>query len=309
MSAPVWAVEVEGLTVRFGAFTAVDAVTFQVAQGEIFGFLGANGAGKTTTIRVLCGLLTPTAGRARVAGHEVADGLMPIKRKVGYMSQRFTLYDDMTVEENLSFAAALRKMDKATLARRTRELFATVGFDQPVDTLVRNLAGGYKQELSLAAAMLHDPEIVFLDEPTAGVSPSSRARFWGLIRRIADSGKTVFVTTHYMDEAEQCGRIALMRDGKLIALDTPQALKETAFPEPLIELEAQPNAPDDWLERARKDPVIFGLKAHGLRWHASVKDEAAVRGLAAALAPGVSVRNIRPSLEDVFIRLVEGTAS
>ena len=300
-----WAVEAEALTVRFGDFTAVDAVSFAVAPGEIFGFLGANGAGKTTTIRALCGLLLPTAGRVRVAGLDAADGLLPIKRKVGYMSQRFTLYDDMTVGENLDFAGALRKMPRAALRARTRELFETIGFDQPMATLVRDLAGGYKQELSLAAAMLHDPEVVFLDEPTAGVSPAARARFWGLIRQIAGSGKTVFVTTHYMDEAEQCGRIALMNTGRLIALDAPDALKAAAFPEPLVELEPAPSAPAGWLDGLRRDPSILSLKPYGLRWHASVRDLESARRLTEALASGVAVRAIRPSLEDVFIRLVE----
>lgn len=304
MSGP-WAVEAEGLTVRYGDFTAVDAVSFQVAPGEIFGFLGANGAGKTTTIRALCGLLVPSAGRVRVAGLDAADGLTPIKRKVGYMSQRFTLYDDMTVEENLSFAAALRKMPADALARRTAELFGVIGFDQPVSTMVRDLAGGYKQELSLAAAMLHDPEVVFLDEPTAGVAPAARVRFWTLIRAIAASGKTVFVTTHYMDEAEQCGRIALMGAGRLIALDEPAALKRSAFPEPLLELDPGPGAPEGWLEAARRDPSVLALKPHGLRWHASVADAAAAARLTAALSPGVAARAIEPSLEDVFIRLIE----
>lgn len=304
-----WAVEVEGLTVRFGDFTAVDDVAFRVAPGEIFGFLGANGAGKTTTIRVLCGLLEPTAGRVRVAGLDLKDGLLPIKRKVGYMSQRFTLYDNMTVEENLDFAAALRKMPAPALARRTKELFETIGFDQPVETFVRDLAGGYKQELSLAAAMLHDPEVVFLDEPTAGVAPAARARFWSLIRRIAASGKTVFVTTHYMDEAEQCGRIALMRDGRLVALDAPAGLKTAAFPEPLVELEPGPDAGTEWLARVRAEPAAFGLSPYGRRWHVSVADAAAVERLAKGLAPGVAVRRIAPSLEDVFIRLVEGKAA
>ncbi len=300
-----WAVEAEALTVRFGGFTAVDGVGFRVSPGEIFGFLGANGAGKTTTIRVLCGLLVPTSGRARVAGLEVADGLQAVKRKVGYMSQRFTLYDDMTVAENLSFAAALRKMPDDLFARRTRELFDTIGFDRPAGTLVRDLPGGFKQELSLAVAMLHDPEIVFLDEPTAGVAPAARARFWGLIRRIAGSGKTVFVTTHYMDEAEQCGRIALMRAGRLIALDSPAGLKASAFPEPLFELQARDGAPADWAERLKADPSVIGASPYGLRWHAGARDEAGFKRLLAALGPAVETRRIAPTLEDVFVRLVE----
>jgi len=305
MSGP-WAVEVDDLSVRFGDFTAVDAVSFKVSPGEIFGFLGANGAGKTTTIRVLCGLLVPSSGKVRVAGLDAADGLMAIKRKVGYMSQRFTLYDSMTVGENLSFAAALRKMPGDVLARRTRELFDTIGFDQPVTMFVRDLAGGYKQELSLATAMLHDPEVVFLDEPTAGVAPAARARFWRLIRKIAASGKTVFVTTHYMDEAEQCGRIALMRAGKLIALDEPGALKTRAFPEPLVEIEAGPGAPEEWIQDVRRDAAVLALKPHGLRWHASVADAAGVERLVKALGSFATVKPITPSLEDVFIRLVEG---
>lgn len=301
-----WAVEVEGLVVRFGDFTAVDGVSFRVAPGEIFGFLGANGAGKTTTIRALCGLLEPTAGRVVVAGLDAADGLAPIKTRVGYMSQRFTLYDDMTVAENLAFAASLRKIPDADLRRRKKELFETVGFDQPESTLVRDLAGGYRQELSLAAAMLHDPEIVFLDEPTAGVAPAARARFWGLIRRIAAAGKTVFVTTHYMDEAEQCGRIALMRAGRLIALDSPAGLKAEAFPEPLYELTPAPGAPKDLIARVRAAPGVFGVEPYGLRWHLSASDPLAFDRLAAGLKADAELRRIAPSLEDVFIRLVEG---
>jgi ABC-2 type transport system ATP-binding protein len=301
-----WAVEADKLTVKFGDFTAVDAVSFRVAPGEIFGFLGANGAGKTTTIRVLCGLLVPTSGDARVAGLDIRDGLAPIKGKVGYMSQRFTLYDDLTVAENLAFGAALRKIPPDALARRTKELFDTIGFDQPATTLVRDLAGGFRQELSLAAAMLHDPEIVFLDEPTAGVAPAARARFWRLIQRIAKSGKTVFVTTHYMDEAEQCGRIALMRDGKLIALDSPEGLKASAFPDPLYELAARDGAPRDWADGAKADPAVDDAEPYGLRWHVSLRDEKGFLGRLPGYGAGVEAHRIKPSLEDVFIRLVEG---
>ena len=255
---------------------------------------------------MLCGLLVPTAGEVRVAGLDIRDGLTPIKRKVGYMSQRFTLYDDLTVAENLAFGAALRKMPDDVLKRRTAELFETIGFDQPATTLVKNLAGGYRQELSLAAAMLHDPEIVFLDEPTAGVAPAARARFWALIKRIAASGKTVFVTTHYMDEAEQCGRIALMRTGRLIALDSPDGLKASAFPEPLYELSARDGAAKDWAERPKADPAVIDAEPYGLRWHLSLKDEQAFLGRLPGYGAGVEAHRIKPSLEDVFIRLVEG---
>ncbi len=225
-----FAVQVQDMSVKFGKFFAVNNISFQVKRGTIFGFLGANGAGKTTTIRVLCGLLTPTSGNVTVAGYNLNAGTENIKRQVGYMSQKFTLYNDLTVAENLNFIAALRKLDKVTYFRRREQLFDFVSFDRKIDTLVQDLPGGTKQHVSLAASLLHDPEIIFLDEPTAGVSPSARARFWLLINRLAANGKTVFVTTHYMDEAEQCQEIALMRDGKIVALDTPAKLKANTFP-------------------------------------------------------------------------------
>jgi len=228
-------VDVEHLTIRYGDFTAVDDITFSVNTGEIFGFLGANGAGKTTTIRALCGLLIPTSGQLRVAGFHSAEGVDPIKRVVGYMSQRFTLYNDLSVAENLAFTGALRQLEPAQEKRRVQELFELVGFHESPHTLVRDLPGGIKQQLSLASAILHDPQIVFLDEPTAGVAPAARARFWDLIRSLAKSGKTIFVTTHYMDEAERCDRVAFMRAGRIIALDTPAALKAQTSPTATLE--------------------------------------------------------------------------
>ncbi len=304
MSAP--AVEVRNLSVRFGDFTAVDRVSFKVAKGEIFGFLGANGAGKTTTIRVLCGLLLPSSGSARVAGLGFEDGGLAIKHKVGYMSQKLTLYQDMSVAENLAFSAALRKMDDGRLKARTKELFGFIRFKGDPDTLVKDLPGGLKQEVSLAASLLHDPEVVFLDEPTAGVAPASRLRFWNLIRKVAAAGKTVFVTTHYMDEAEQCGRIALMRDGRLIALDSPAGLKRKAFPEPLIELRPGKAAGQAWAARLAKDKRVRELRPFGLRWHLSPRSRAAWNSLRPKLPRGFGVKAVAPTLEDVFIRLVEG---
>jgi ABC-2 type transport system ATP-binding protein len=230
-------VEAKDLVVRYGDFTAVDHISFEVGRGEIFGFLGANGAGKTTTIRVLCGLLPPTEGHVRMAGVSYEDGEKAIKERVGYMSQKFTLYTDLTVGENLDFIAALRKMDKETYLRRRQELLDLIGYPKGLDAFLRDLSGGTKQKVSLAAALLHDPEIVFLDEPTAGVTPAGRQKFWALIQDLAKRGKTVFVTTHYMDEAEQCGRIALMRDGKIIATDSPAGLKKSVFPEPVFEFD------------------------------------------------------------------------
>ncbi|WP_347359403.1 ABC transporter ATP-binding protein [Bdellovibrio sp.] len=225
------AVEVSGLSVQFGDFFAVRDISFTVATGEVFGFLGANGAGKTTTIRVLCGLLLPSHGEARVCGLDVLTRSFEVKKKVGYMSQKFTLYDDMTVKENLEFTSSLRKMDSQKFRQQKEKLLTMIRFKTSEDVLVKDLPGGIKQQVSLVSAVLHDPEIVFLDEPTAGVSPAFRQRFWNLIRELAREGKTVFVTTHYMDEAEQCGRIALMRSGELIALDSPLGLKQKSFPD------------------------------------------------------------------------------
>ncbi len=300
------ALEVRGLSIKFGDFTAVDDVSFSVNRGEIFGFLGANGAGKTTTIRMLCGLLIPSAGTALVGGLGFSDGGRGIKKIVGYMSQKFTLYNDLTVGENLDFAAGLRKLEPAYAQARRKELFNLISFDRSLSTLVASLPGGVKQELSLAAAMLHDPEIVFLDEPTAGVSPSSRARFWSLIRKITGLGKTVIVTTHYMDEAEQCGRIALMRTGKLIALGSPDELKVSAFPGPMAELDFNGPAPTEFLRALEQAPGLVKLSAHGMRWHAAFKDASALAAALGSLPAGATRREIPPSLEDVFIRLVEG---
>lgn len=299
-------VEVRELTVRFGDFTAVDKVSFKVSKGEIFGFLGANGAGKTTTIRVLCGLLHPTSGQVSVAGVNAESGLDAIKAKVGYMSQKFTLYNDLTVAENLHFAASLRKLDKETLAQRTAELFDFIAFNRAPQTLVRDLPGGIKQQVSLVAAILHDPEIVFLDEPTAGVTPAARARFWSLIRSLAASGKTVFVTTHYMDEAEQCERIALMRSGQLIALETPEKLKRDSFPDPLYELDPPRNAAPGWLEALRAHSAILSVQPHGLRYHAVVRNPMEWTSIQESMLQGFAVKPVIPTLEDVFIHLVEG---
>lgn len=300
------AVEVENLTVRFGEFKAVDDVTFSVAPGEIFGFLGANGAGKTTTIRVLCGLLKPTSGQVKIAGIGFEQGEQRIKEKVGYMSQRFTLYNDLTVEENLTFTAALRKMEPALFKRRRDELFKLLSFDRALDSKVAELSGGVKQQVSLAASLLHDPDIVFLDEPTAGVTPASRARFWTLIRKVADRGKTVFVTTHYMDEAEQCGRIALMRSGKLIALDSPAGLKKAAFPKPMYEFDPKGPIRFDELSQLQHHPAFSFFEPYGLRFHASVRDESHWERQRQEFEPKFNITRVEPTLEDVFIQAVEG---
>ncbi|BAU48340.1 multidrug ABC transporter ATP-binding protein [Sulfurifustis variabilis] len=300
------AVEVANLTVKFGDFTAVDDISFTVGRGEIFGFLGANGAGKTTTIRVLCGLLPPTSGSVTVAGVGFETGEMGIKRRVGYMSQKFTLYDDLTVEENLSFIAALRKLDDATYRRRRDAILGFIAFDRGLDAFVRDMPGGVKQQVALAASMLHDPEIVFLDEPTAGVTPAARARFWALIRDLASQGKTMFVTTHNMDEAEQCERIALMRSGRIVALDTPAGLKGSTFPRPLYELEPEEEGAYGRMQALRGRPGLEYLEPYGLRFHAAFEDSPEGAGLMRELKRDFRLTEIAPTVEDVFIRRVEG---
>jgi ABC-2 type transport system ATP-binding protein len=270
--------------------------------------LGANGAGKTTTIRVLCGLLVPTAGEVQVAGTDIREGDIAIKTKVGYMSQRFTLYNDLTVEENLSFTAALRKMDPATALRRRTELLELVSFDRALGTMVKDLPGGTKQQVSLAAAMLHDPEIIFLDEPTAGVSPAARGLFWSLIRRVAARGKTVFVTSHYMDEVEQCDRIALMREGRIIGLDTPAGLKQSTFPGAMFEFDPIERLSFEEISALGRESAFSFFEPYGLRFHACPRDEREWERLRPRLERRFRIKRITPSLEDVFIQRVEGKA-
>lgn len=300
------AVDVKNLTMKFGDFTAVDDISFSVKEGEIFGFLGANGAGKTTTIRMLCGLLVPSAGQATIAGEDFRSGVQAVKRKVGYMSQKFTLYNDLTVAENIVFTGKLRKMNDSLIAERKKQLFQFIDFDRSEKTLVKDLPGGVKQQVSLAASMIHEPDIVFLDEPTAGVAPTVRIRFWELIRKLAKAGKTIFVTTHYMDEAENCGRIALMRDGGIIALDTPEQLKKTTFPETLLEIDFDLGSSREWIKVLEKKEAIIKLKPYGRRYHGLVMNEKKWKPLMAKKPKSVHIYKIKPSLEDVFIRLVEG---
>ncbi len=300
-----FSVEVKTLTVKFGAFIAVNDISFSVNPGEIFGFLGANGAGKTTTIRVLCGLLIPTSGEVRVAGLDPKKGLEAIKAQVGYMSQKFTLYQDMTVEENLDFTAALHKIPKKIQLERQEKWLKFIRFKESPKRLVRELSGGTRQEVSLVAALLHDPEIIFLDEPTAGVSPVFRVRFWSIIKGLSKKGKTVFVTTHYMDEAEQCGRIALMREGAIIAIGSPDQLKKKAFHEPIFEINPKTHS-RGWIEKLKKEKAVEEVNPYGMRFHIVVSDAQAWNKTAKRFSGDFENKPIKPSLEDVFIRLVEG---
>ena len=213
------------LTKRFGTFTAVDRISFNVRRGEIFGFLGANGAGKTTAMRMLCGLSVPTAGEGRVAGFDIATEAEEVKKHIGYMSQRFSLYEDLKVWENLRLFGGIYGMKDKEIARKTDEMLTDLGFESVRDTFVRALPLGWKQKLAFSVSIFHEPRVVFLDEPTGGVDPVTRRQFWELIYRAADRGITVFVTTHYMDEAEYCDRVSIMVDGRIEALDTPERLR------------------------------------------------------------------------------------
>lgn len=215
----------ENLTKRFGDFVATDHISFTVSRGEIFGFLGANGAGKTTAMRMLCGLSRPSEGRALVAGYDVCVQPEQVKRHIGYMSQKFSLYDDLTVAENMRLFGGIYGMGRRRIADKTASMLGELGLDNERNSLVSSLPLGWKQKLAFALAIFHEPEIVFLDEPTGGVDPVTRRRFWEQIYQAADRGITVFVTTHYMDEAEYCDRISIMVDGKIEALDTPAGLK------------------------------------------------------------------------------------
>jgi ABC-2 type transport system ATP-binding protein len=220
------AVSARGLTRRFGSFTAVDSISLDVQRGEIFGFLGANGAGKTTAIRMFCGLLPPTSGEARVAGFDVRREARSIKQTIGYMSQKFSLYDDLTVAQNIEFYGGIYGLTRDEIREKTAHMLEELSLRGKEDTMTRALPLGWKQRLALSVSLLHDPSIIFLDEPTGGVDPISRRNFWRIIYDIAGKGKTVFVTTHYMDEAEYCGRISIMYQGRIIELGAPGALKE-----------------------------------------------------------------------------------
>jgi ABC-2 type transport system ATP-binding protein len=220
------AISVQSLTKRFGSFTAVDNITFDVDQGEIFGFLGANGAGKTTAMRMLCGLSFPTSGQARVAGFDLATESESIKKSIGYMSQRFSLYEDLTIRENIRFYGGIYGLTDGQIKGETQALALSLQLDDKMNSLVKSLPLGWKQKLSFSVAMLHSPRIVFLDEPTGGVDPITRRDFWSMIYAAADKGTTVFVTTHYMDEAEYCSRVSIMVDGRIDALGSPAELKE-----------------------------------------------------------------------------------
>jgi ABC-2 type transport system ATP-binding protein len=298
-------VEVENLVKRFGDFTAVDHISFQTRTGEVFGFLGPNGSGKSTTIRILCGLLHPTSGRATVAGYDVVESPELIRRNIGYMSQKFSLYADLTVIENLRFYAGMYGVSAKELGGRIDWALEMAGLRGRESSLTGTLAGGWKQRLALGCAVLHRPPILFLDEPTSGVDPLSRRLFWELIQQMSHTGVTVFVTTHYMDEAEYCNRLALMNGGKLIALGTPTELKLGSIRGSLLLLEC--DRIGDAIERLRHFDGVSDVAVFGSALHLVVSDAAvapAIRGALEADAISVaSLKVIRPSLEDAFVAL------
>lgn len=301
------AIEVQELSMRFGKFTAVDRVSFAVQRGEIFGFLGPNGSGKTTTIKMLCGLLAPSAGRAMVAGIELGADTRALRSRIGYMSQRFSLYEDMSVGENLDFFAGVYQVPRAQLAARRDWALQLAGLRGEEGRLTRALSGGLKQRLALACAVLHEPQVLFLDEPTAGVDPLSRRRFWELIGEIAERGVCVLVTTHHMDEAEHCHTLGLLYNGRLIALGSPQALRTGMRAGEMLELEC--DQPIAALALFSDDPSVQA-SFFGDRLHLSVDDAAAARPrlLARLEQAGHQVRRIETvshGIEDVFIAFIQ----
>jgi len=300
------AIEAIRLTKLFGNFTAVNQINFEIPRGEIFGLLGPNGAGKTTTIRMLCGILAPTSGEARVMGYNVARQPEEVKRRIGYMSQKFALYNDLTVYENLDFYANLYGVPREKVKARISELIHMAGLHNHQKQLTSDLSGAWRQRLALSCAIVHEPPMLFLDEPTAGVDPVSRREFWEMIYRLAGEGVSVLATTHYMDEAEFCNVIGMMYRSRLIALNDPDSLKDEMKG---ILFEVDCNDPARGEQLIKDLPITRDVAVHGVLLHALVDSEKDRRGLEKALQLGgiivERIEQIVPSLEDVFVSLVE----
>ncbi|MBA4393876.1 MAG: multidrug ABC transporter ATP-binding protein [Desulfobacca sp.] len=303
------AVVVRDLEKRFGNFPAVNRISFEVSQGEIFGFLGPNGAGKSTTIRILCGILAPSGGSGSVAGFDIVKEAEKIKTHIGYMSQKFSLYEDLTVEENINFYAGIYNIPEAKKKERKAWVIEMAGLQDHRLARTALLSGGWKQRLALGCAILHEPPIIFLDEPTSGVDPISRRRFWDLIYELSSQGVTIFVTTHYMDEAEYCDRIGLIYRGELIALGTPETLKTELMQEEILDLQCE--RPQEAMERVEaiagiKEVALFGKGLHVVttveadRVRESIQQRLTDQGFKV-----FQIEKIRPSLEDVFVSLIE----
>jgi ABC-2 type transport system ATP-binding protein len=306
------AIDVRGLTRRFGDFVAVDAVTFDVRRGEIFGFLGSNGAGKSTTIRMLCGLLEPTSGTAIVGGIDVKQDPEGVKARIGYMSQRFSLYELLTVDQNIRFWGGIYGLDAKRLAERRRFVIEMAGLAGRETTLARDLAGGWRQRLALGCSILHEPAILFLDEPTGGVDPLSRRQFWRLIDTLSQSGVTVLVTTHYLDEAERCHRVALIHAGKLATIGTTSEVKRIFDGRPILEIRT--SSAVDAMRVLDADPAvektsIFGTAVHAVLHNAATPADEIAGRLRAAGVTVESINPVTPSLEDVFLDVVDKAVS
>ena len=302
------AIVVRDLTRRFGAFTAVDGIGFTVNRGEIFGFLGANGAGKSTAIRMMCGLLKPTSGTAVVDGVDVSRDPEAVKRRIGYMSQKFSLYEALTVEQNIRFFGALYGLSDDRIADRLKFVVGMAGLAGREKTKARDLAGGWRQRLALGCAILHEPRIVFLDEPTGGVDPVSRRQFWRLIEGMSSDGVTILVTTHYLDEAEHCHRIAIMNAGRLAAMGTSRELKSIFARRPILEIHS--SRPIDVMHALDASPEVEKTSVFGTAVHAVMRspdvDVAALGGLLRAQGLEIAgIDRVMPSLEDVFLDVVE----
>jgi drug efflux transport system ATP-binding protein len=302
------AVEVEDLVKQFGDFVAVDHVSFQVSRGEIFGFLGPNGAGKSTVIRILLGLLKPTAGHARVAGHDVAEHPETVRRQIGYMSQKFSLYDDLKVEENIDFFSGIYGVPKAAREERKEYVLRMAGLTDRRQSATRLLSGGWKQRLALGCAIVHEPPILFLDEPTSGVDPIARRDFWDLIYELSAAGRTIFVTTHYMDEAEYCHRLALMYRGKIIAMGVPNDLKQELRAFRLLQLDS--SDPLESMRALEGEPSVLEVAVFGGGLHVTVRDVEAASGQIRRILGErrIEIRRLEPiqaSMEDVFVALIE----
>jgi len=305
---PTFVVEVENLVKKFDSFVAVDHIHFQVEKGEIFGFLGPNGSGKSTTIRMLCGLLLPSSGEGKVAGFNLMKEPEKIKQVIGYMSQKFSLYDDLTVIENLHFFGGIYGLSGSLQRKREGEVLEMIGLQDHQDQITQTLAVGWKQRLALGCSILHEPSILFLDEPTSGVDPISRRDFWSLIQQMGEKGVTTFVTTHYMDEAEYCDRLALIYEGRIIALETPSELKFKTLPQGIMEVECDPLIPA--LDVLKEEPWISESAVFGNGLHVIGKEGVDLEQRVSALFQkhGILLKRmgrIRPSLEDVFVSLIE----
>ncbi len=296
-----YAISSHDLTRVFGKFTAVDRLTLNIRKGEVCGFLGPNGAGKSTAIRMLCGILEPSSGTATVLGYDLLREAEKIKNNLGYMSQKFSLYEDLSVIDNLSFYAGIYSIPRHQRSDRIAEMLSLADIADRKSSLVANLSVGWKQRLALCCAIISRPAIVFLDEPTSGVSPTSRRQFFNIIQNLSHQGTTVIVTTHFMDEAERCDRIAFMSDGKLMALDTPDNLKKDIIHGQMVELELP--HPMDRLENIEAQPFVLECSMHGAFIHVLLNTQSDIPALQDFI--GVQPRPIMPTLEDVFVTLAK----